>query len=453
VHPDFRLIHSQTVVFSQVRRVRQFSKRAQIGLAFSRALFYHGSERKCMGHDLAGSQTKSGIAVVLVAAGRGERAGSPHGGPKQYRLIGGAPVMRRTLTALLAHPSIGEIVTVIHPDDIDLFETAAAGFGKRVRHVFGGSSRQASTILGLQALEGEAPEYVMIHDAVRPFVSGELLERIAEVLSADCGAVPALPVSDTIKRSDPQGLVSETVSRADLFAAQTPQAFPFAAILRAHEKACGHWDHAFTDDASIAEFAGLKVRLVEGAPENIKLTWRHDIEMADRKLSGPAAFPDVRVGNGYDVHALVPGDQVTLCGVRIAHDASLSGHSDADVGLHALTDALLATRGAGDIGTHFPPSDPQWRGAASRIFVEHAASIVREAGGRLANADVTLICEAPKISPHREAMVSAIASMLQVAPDRVSVKATTNEKLGFIGRSEGIAAIATVSIVYPGGVE
>lgn len=422
-------------------------------MAFLSALFYHGADQKRMGQDLAGSQTKSGIAVVLVAAGRGERAGSAHEEPKQYRMVGGAPVVRHTLTALLAHPSIGEIVAVIHPDDIDLFGRAAAGFGKRVRHVFGGPSRQASTLLGLRALAAEAPEYVMIHDAARPFVSGGLLDRLAEVLSADCGVVPAMPVSDTIKRSDSLGRVLETVSRAALFAAQTPQAFPFADILRAHEKASGHLDTEFTDDASIAEFDGLKVRLVEGAPENMKLTWKHDIEMADKRMSGPAAFPDVRVGSGYDVHALVPGDHVTLCGVRIAHDASLSGHSDADVGLHALTDALLATRGAGDIGAHFPPSDPQWRGAASKIFVEHAAAIVRAAGGRIANADVTLICEAPKIAPHREAMVSSIASMLNVRPDRISVKATTNEKLGFIGRSEGIAAIATVSIVYPGGLE
>jgi 2-C-methyl-D-erythritol 4-phosphate cytidylyltransferase / 2-C-methyl-D-erythritol 2,4-cyclodiphosphate synthase len=422
-------------------------------LAFSPALFYHGAGQQRMGQNLADFQTKSGIAVVLVAAGRGERAGSPHEGPKQYRLIGGAPVMRRTLAALLAHPSIGTVVAVIHPDDVDLFEQAAAEFGGRVRRVFGGQTRQASTMLGLQALAADPPEYVMIHDAVRPFVSGQLLDRIAAILDADCGAVPALPVSDTLKRRDRLGYVSETVSRAGLFAAQTPQAFPFAAILQAHEKARDHSDQQFTDDASIAEFSGLKVRLTDGAPENVKLTWKHDIDMADQKLSGAITFPDVRVGNGYDVHAFEPGNHVTLCGVRIAHSASLSGHSDADVGLHALTDALLATRGAGDIGTHFPPSDPQWRGAASRIFVEHAAAIVREAGGRIANADVTLICEAPKIAPHREAMVSAIASMLRIAPHRVSVKATTNEKLGFIGRSEGIAAIATVSVVYPGELE
>jgi 2-C-methyl-D-erythritol 4-phosphate cytidylyltransferase / 2-C-methyl-D-erythritol 2,4-cyclodiphosphate synthase len=421
-------------------------------LAFCRALFYQGAEEKRMGPKLAGSQTLSGIAVVLVAAGRGERAGSPHEGPKQYRMIGGAPVMRHTLSALLAHPAIGEVVAVIHPEDAALFEQSASGLRARVRPVFGRLTRQASTLAGLQALAVSAPEYVMIHDAVRPFVSLQLLHRIVSGLASDCGILPALPVSETVKRGDHLGFVAQTVSRAGLLAAQTPQAFPFQLILQAHEAARGQPDQEFTDDASIAEFAGLKVRIIEGAPENIKLTWKHDIDMADRKLSG-TAFPDVRVGNGYDVHALEPGDHVTLCGVKITHTASLSGHSDADVGLHALTDALLATRGAGDIGTHFPPSDAQWRGAASRIFVEHAAAIVREAGGRIANADITLICEAPKIAPHREAMVAAVASMLQISQDRISVKATTNERLGFIGRSEGIAAIATASVVFPGGLE
>ncbi len=401
---------------------------------------------------MAGSKTKSDIAVVLVAAGRGERAGSPHEGPKQYRLIGGRPVLRQTLIALLDNAAIGEIVTVIHPDDVGLFNQSVSGLEKRVRHVFGGASRQSSTLLGLQALAQSPPEYVMIHDAVRPFVDKELVSKLAEFLSADTGVVPVLPIAETIKRKDQRGFVSETVSRAGLFAAQTPQAFPFIPILRAHERARDHSEHEFTDDASIAEYAGLKVRVSDGSPTNIKLTWKHDIEMADQKLSGAAMFPDVRVGNGYDVHAFEPGDYVMLCGVNIPHHAKLSGHSDADVGLHALTDALLATRGAGDIGTHFPPSDPQWRGASSRMFVEHAASIVRAAGGRIANADVTLICESPKITPNREAMVTAVASMLQISKERISIKATTNEKLGFIGRSEGIAAIATASVVYPGGL-
>jgi 2-C-methyl-D-erythritol 4-phosphate cytidylyltransferase/2-C-methyl-D-erythritol 2,4-cyclodiphosphate synthase len=241
------------------------------------------------------------------------------------------------------------------------------------------------------------------------------------------------------------------VDRAGLFAAQTPQGFPFDAILEAHEKAAESRRGDFTDDAAIAEWAGMPVEIVAGSPDNVKLTWARDIAMADDKLSH-GLFPDVRTGNGYDVHAFGPGDHVTLCGVAIPYEKSLTGHSDADVGLHALTDALLATCGAGDIGTHFPPSDPQWKGAASRRFVEHAAGIVRAKGGRIANADITLICEAPKIGPHREKMVEALSGMLGIVAERISVKATTNEKLGFIGRSEGIAAIATAGVIYPGSV-
>lgn len=389
---------------------------------------------------------------MLVAAGRGERAGTPHDGPKQYRVIGSGPVIRHTLTALLAHPAIGEVIAVIHPDDKELFQRAAAGFEGRVRSVFGGPTRQASTLVGLVSLVNSNPDFVMIHDAVRPFVAPALLDRIVALLDEKCGVVPALPISDTVKRQNNQGHVAETVSRAGLFAAQTPQAFPFAAILQAHSLAQERSDQEFTDDASIAEFAGMRVRIAEGASDNIKLTWKQDITMANLSLNGAATFPDVRIGNGYDVHALQPGAFVTLCGIRIEHDASLSGHSDADVALHALTDALLATRGAGDIGTHFPPSDPQWRGAPSRIFIERAVSIVRDAGGRIANADITLICEGPKIAPHREAMVTEVAAMLQISRDRISVKATTNEKLGFVGRGEGIAAIATASVIYPGGL-
>ncbi|RVB54498.1 2-C-methyl-D-erythritol 2,4-cyclodiphosphate synthase, partial [Mesorhizobium sp. M7A.F.Ca.CA.004.06.1.1] len=223
--------------------------------------------------------------------------------------------------------------------------------------------------------------------------------------------------------------------------------------LAAHEKARHLGKMDFTDDAAIAEWAHIPVKIVPGSPDNVKLTWARDIAMADQRLSGERVrFPDIRTGNGYDVHAFEPGDHVTLCGVAIAHDKKLSGHSDADVGLHALTDALLATCGAGDIGTHFPPSDPQWKGAASRIFVEHAAKLVRARGGRIANADITLICEAPRVGPHREAMTAALSQMLAITPDRISIKATTNEKLGFVGREEGIAAIATASVVFPGEV-
>jgi 2-C-methyl-D-erythritol 4-phosphate cytidylyltransferase/2-C-methyl-D-erythritol 2,4-cyclodiphosphate synthase len=262
-----------------------------------------------------------------------------------------------------------------------------------------------------------------------------------------------MPVADTLKREARDGTVAETVPRAGLHAAQTPQGFPFAAILDAHEKAFRAGRGDFTDDAAIAEWVSMPVRLVTGSPDNVKLTWARDIAMADQRLAGSGSrFPDIRTGNGYDVHSFEAGDHVVLCGVPIPHDKKLAGHSDADVGLHALTDALLATCGAGDIGTHFPPSDPQWKGATSRLFVEHAADLVRQRGGRIANADVTLICEAPKIGPHRAAMTAAMAGMLKISPDRISVKATTNEKLGFIGRQEGIAAIATASVAYPGEV-
>ncbi|BCH25024.1 bifunctional 2-C-methyl-D-erythritol 4-phosphate cytidylyltransferase/2-C-methyl-D-erythritol 2,4-cyclodiphosphate synthase [Mesorhizobium sp. L-8-3] len=393
------------------------------------------------------------VAVVIVAAGRGERAGQSAEGPKQYRRIGGRPIIARTIEAFAGHPGIGPIVVAIHADDGAMFAEAVGPLAKRVATVEGGATRQESTRRALLALAEAHPWAVLIHDAVRPFVDAELIDRTIEAMSDASGALPAVPVSDTLKREAPGGTVLETVPRAGLHSAQTPQGFPFRKILDAHEKAFMAGRSDFTDDAAIAEWAGIAVRLVPGSPDNVKLTWAKDIALADQRLSGPqAAFPDIRTGNGYDVHAFEPGDHVVLCGVRIPHGKCLSGHSDADVGLHALTDALLATCGAGDIGTHFPPSDPQWRGVASRLFVEHAVRIVRERGGRIANADITLICEAPKVSPHRAAMTEALASMLGITPDRISVKATTNERLGFVGREEGIAAIATVSVAYPGSV-
>lgn len=393
---------------------------------------------------------KCRIAVVLVAAGRGERAGSAEG-PKQYRPIGGRAVIARTLDIFLDHPEIAAISIAIHPGDAALFAEAVRQLPDHVFTVPGGTTRQASTLLALRRLEALDPEIVLVHDAVRPFVSPELVAGVIEKAKNGVGALPALAISDTLKRAGPDGRIASTVERAGLFAAQTPQGFPFRAILDAHERAAENSRNDFTDDAAIAEWAGMPVEIVTGSPDNVKLTWARDIAMADEKLSR-AAFPDVRTGNGYDVHAFGPGDHVTLCGIAVPYEKTLSGHSDADVGLHALTDALLATCGAGDIGTHFPPSDPQWKGAASRLFVEHAVGIVRDKGGRIANADVTLICEAPKIGPHRERMVEALAAMLDIAPERISVKATTNEKLGFIGRSEGIAAIATASVIYPGSV-
>lgn len=394
--------------------------------------------------------TMKDTAAVIVAAGRGERAGQPGDGPKQYRRIGGRPVLRHTLEAFLSHPRIAAVVVAIHPDDEALFAEAAAGLEGNLYLVHGGATRQESTRLALASLAQFGPLNVLVHDGVRPFIDADLIHRVTSSIEDGIGVLPAIAVSDTLKRAGADGIVDATVSRDGLFGAQTPQGFRFAALAQAHEIAGAQGRTDFTDDAAIAEWAGMKVRIVQGSTDNVKLTWAKDIEMADAKLSAASLFPDVRTGNGYDVHSFGEGSHVTLCGVAIPHGKTLSGHSDADVGLHALTDALLATCGAGDIGTHFPPSDPQWKGTASHIFVREAVRIVRAHGGRIANADVTLICEAPRIGPHREAMVAAMAQMLGIDPGRVSVKATTNERLGFVGREEGIAAIATASVVFPG---
>ncbi len=386
---------------------------------------------------------------MIVAAGRGERAGSAEG-PKQYRLIGGRSVLSRSLDPFLCDQRFGRIIVVRHSDDEDSYSDAVGEASERITCVIGGQTRQSSTLHGLRVLAQNPPAFVLIHDAARPFVDESLVNRILSGLSEQIGILPALPVSDTLKRGSPDGLVLETIDRTRLFGAQTPQAFPFQQIYEEHERAATLPDMAFTDDASIAEWAGLRVKVIEGSAENTKITWKREIEMADLKLSSNVRYPDVRTGNGYDVHSFVPGAFVTLCGVEIPHEAKLNGHSDSDVALHALTDALLATCAAGDIGTHFPPSDPQWKGAASKIFVQHAVKIIRDKGGRIANVDITLICEAPKVGPYRDAMVAEISDMTGLGGDRISVKATTNEKLGFIGRKEGIAAIATASVVFPG---
>ncbi|MFT4182585.1 MAG: bifunctional 2-C-methyl-D-erythritol 4-phosphate cytidylyltransferase/2-C-methyl-D-erythritol 2,4-cyclodiphosphate synthase [Rhizobium sp.] len=394
------------------------------------------------------------IGIVIVAAGRGERAGAPEEGPKQYRPIGGRPVIAHTLEKFVTWPQAAEVVIVIHRDDETLLRSALQSLADSsgiIKIAIGGATRQQSVLSGLRQLRDSGITHVMIHDAVRPFFDHGLLDRAAAALAAGAPAVlPAMPVTDTLKRADADARVTETVPRAGLYAAQTPQSFRFAAILAAHEKAAAEGKSDFTDDAAIAEWSGLPVTVVAGSADNVKLTIKRDIAMADEKLSA-GLLPDVRTGNGYDVHQLEPGDGVTLCGVFIPHDQRLKGHSDADVALHALTDALLATCGAGDIGDHFPPSDPQWKGAPSRIFIEHAAKIVREHGGTIMNADVSLIAEAPKIGPHREAMRAKLSEFLGIDLERCSVKATTNEKIGFVGRREGIAAIATATVVYRGG--
>ena len=390
--------------------------------------------------------------IVIVAAGRGERAGSPENGPKQYRKIGGQSIIRYCVDTFTSWPLTSKIVVVIHPDDSDLLRTAVRGLegAEKIAVVHGGATRQLSVLAGLEALTNADISRVMIHDAVRPFFDHSLLERVDHAFEDGAVAVlPATPVIDTLKRQNADGYVAETVSRSGLFGAQTPQCFEYRLILEAHQKAAASGKQDFTDDASIAEWLSVPVRLIDGHVDNFKITTAQDLRMAEQKMSSEI-LPDVRCGNGYDVHQLVPGDGVTLCGVKIAHHLKLSGHSDADVALHALTDALLATCGAGDIGDHFPPSDPQWKGAASKIFLIHAAEIVRRKGGTIMNADVSIIAEAPRIGPHRDNMRANMAAFLDISIDRCSVKATTNEKIGFVGREEGIAAIATATVVFRG---
>ena len=391
------------------------------------------------------------IGILIVAAGRGERAGQADG-PKQYRVIGGKPVLLHTVNAFARWPHAASMVVAIHEDDNDLYETCSSSFPKalRIDTVIGGATRQASVLKGLEAFEGSGITHVMIHDAVRPFFTSRLLDAVRQAhIAGERAVLPVTPVADTLKRATAHEFCAGTVSREGLFAAQIPQSFAYDVILAGHRAAlaAGHSD--FTDDASIAEWQEVPVKLVAGDADNIKLTLRRDIELADERLRG-VMIPDIRTGNGYDVHQLVEGDGVTLCGVLIPHTQTLKGHSDADVALHALTDALLATCGAGDIGDHFPPSDPQWKGAASRIFLEHAARIVRERGGTIMNADISLIAEAPKIGPHRDRMRNMLAEILEIDLDRCSVKATTNETIGFVGRGEGIAAIATATVAFGG---
>jgi len=378
--------------------------------------------------------------ALVVAAGRGTRIGGLR--PKQYLPLAGAPLLRHALQALASHPRIGAVRAVIHPDDRALYDAAAQGLDL-LPPVAGGALRQDSVRLGLESLAEVAPAQVAIHDGARPFVDGDLVHRVLDALATAPGAIPALALADTVKR-ERDGRVIATVDRTELRRAQTPQAFLYRAILDAHRAAAGL---DLSDDAAVAERAGMAVNLVMGSEENFKVTTNDDLARAERILI--ARLGEVRTGQGYDVHAFGPGDHVWLCGIKVPHDRALVGHSDADVGLHALTDAILGALGAGDIGMHFPPSDPEWRGAASDRFLRHAASLVAARGGRIANVDVTLVCERPKVGPHRNAMVARIAEILGMAAANVSVKATTTEKLGFTGREEGIAATASATIRLP----
>ena len=385
-------------------------------------------------------------AVVIVAAGRGTRAGSADV-PKQYRPVGGTPVLERTLRTFVEHPRVDQVVTVIHGDDRDRFSAVASDFpDKLLGPIIGGATRQDSVRAGLEGLSERRPANVLIHDAARPFADAALIGRVIAALDSNDGAIPALPVTDTLKKAQ-EGRISATVERAGLWRAQTPQGFRFGKLYEAHEAARRAEKTDFTDDSAIAEWHGLDVVLVEGAEANVKLTTNEDFETAEQRLrAGNGLAGETRFGQGFDVHAFCDGDHVMLCGVRVGHDRGLAGHSDADVGLHALTDALLGAIGAGDIGTHFPPSDPKWKGAASDQFLRDAASRVAAHGGSIVNVDVTLICEAPKIGPHRDKMCKRIAEILELDSDRVSVKATTTESLGFTGRREGIAAQAAATV-------
>jgi 2-C-methyl-D-erythritol 4-phosphate cytidylyltransferase/2-C-methyl-D-erythritol 2,4-cyclodiphosphate synthase len=373
-------------------------------------------------------------AALIVAAGRGTRAGGEL--PKQYRMLAGQPVLRHTLRAFAGHGGVARVRAVIHPDDRALYERAAEGLGL-LAPVHGGATRQDSVRLDL----------VLIHDGARPLVSSAIIDRTLAALAASAGAIAALPVTDTLKRSRSGAMggaaIAATVDRNGLWRAQTPQGFRFAEILAAHRTAAGA---DLPDDAAVAERAGMAVTLVPGAESNLKITAEEDFARAAALLAG---MLEVRVGQGFDVHRFGPGGEVRLCGVGVPHSHGLEGHSDADVGLHALTDAILGALGAGDIGQHFPPSDPRWRGADSAVFLRHAAGLVRAAGGSIAHVDVTLICEAPKVGPHRAAMLARLAELLEIAPGRCSVKATTTEGLGFTGRREGIAAQATATLRLP----
>jgi 2-C-methyl-D-erythritol 4-phosphate cytidylyltransferase/2-C-methyl-D-erythritol 2,4-cyclodiphosphate synthase len=384
------------------------------------------------------------VAAVVVAAGRGVRAGGD--GPKQYREIGGEPVIRSSLRGLAGHPGIAVVQPVIHPDDAALFRTAASGLDV-LEPVFGGATRQASVRAGLEKLSPLSPDLVLVHDAARPFASAALISRGIAAARATGAAIPAIAIADTVKTVDPSGTVTGTIDRAPLRLVQTPQAFVFAALLEAHHRAQAAGREDFTDDAALAEWAGLKVSTFAGEAGNMKLTTAEDFVRIG--AAGLAALTDVRTGFGYDVHAFGPGDHVTLGGVRIPHEQGLSGHSDADVVLHALVDAILGALADGDIGVHFPPSDPQWRGASSDRFLGFAVERVRARGGRIAHLDANVVCEAPRIGPYRDAMRVRIAEIAGIDVSRVAVKATTSEKLGFIGRSEGMAAFATATVRLP----
>lgn len=382
----------------------------------------------------------SGCYALLVAAGRGRRMGGAV--PKQYRTIAGAPIIRRVAQAFLDHPAIDGVRVVIHADDRSLYEHAVAGLDL-LEPVVGGETRQESVRRGLESLAAIEPDFVMIHDAARPFVSAETIAAVRRALDAAPGSIAALRVVDSMKRVG-GGTVTESIDRRDLWRGQTPQAFRYADIREAHRRMAGL---DLSDDAVVAEQVGLAVAVVAGDESNFKITTDDDLRRAERELLDRLLV--ARTGLGFDVHGFGPGDHVWLCGVKIPFGRGLVGHSDADAGLHALTDAVLGALAAGDIGAHFSDKDPRWRGAPSDVFLKHAIALVRERGGRVVHLDLTIICEQPRIRPHHEQMIARVADICGLPAARVSIKATTTEKLGFTGRGEGIAAQAVVTVLLP----
>ncbi len=398
--------------------------------------------------------------ALIVAAGRGSRARlTDNEAPKQYLPLLGRSVLSRTISTFLNCPAIDLVLPVIHGDDEAAYhrtleELEQSDCERLADPVIGGADRRSSVFAGLEELALVSPEVVLIHDGVRPFVSVDLIERVINVLKQVPAVLPGWAVVETVKRTR-NAIVSETVDRSGLFLAQTPQGFDFATIYKAHSEAEKQGGHIFTDDSSIAEWYGIEVKMIEGEETNLKLTTREDFQKgvqilkteknAENNLAGR-----IRIGNGFDVHAFEAGEQVTLCGIQIPFHKQLKGHSDADVGLHAVTDAIYGALGAGDIGQHFPPSDDSFKGMASEHFLSHAMGLVEAEGAMVSNIDLTLVCEAPKIGPHRRAMVNAIAAITGLEAGCISVKATTSEKLGFTGREEGIAALASVILTFEG---
>jgi 2-C-methyl-D-erythritol 4-phosphate cytidylyltransferase/2-C-methyl-D-erythritol 2,4-cyclodiphosphate synthase len=382
---------------------------------------------------------KKDVAAIIVAAGSSSRYGGNI--PKQYEILGGKPLLLYSLEVLLTHPAISRVLLVINKEHRAFVE--ALKLPSRVDIVIGGASRQQSVNNGLKALQNKPPHGVLIHDAARPFITEQTVDALLVALETSDGAIPASPVADTLKKNTPAQTIEKTVERHHLWAAQTPQAFDYAKIFHAHTEFSAI---EATDDAQLAELGGFSVALVPHSRHNFKITTLEDKQMAEALIARTKPRQQ-RIGQGVDVHSFTAGDFVTLCGVKIPHTHALKGHSDADVALHALTDALLGTIGAGDIGVHFPPSDAQWKNADSLIFLRHAIKLLHAKGAAINNLDVTILCERPKILPHRAAMVAVLMRELALAEDQVSIKATTTEKLGFLGREEGIAAMAVVSVV------